>query len=627
MRRALAGAVAAVALMGGSARADVFVPDDPAPRDARCVAADGDVVVATRSDDRGWIVELSEAGGPWRRVAVSGDLPSCPRVAAAADGTAVIGLSTSVLVRSPGGAFGAPVALGMRATEVAAAPGGWAAAVGERMRKRHLVASILAPDGTTSSATLERARVDRRRFEGFLTPRIGLDARGAATVVWTRWEAISGTYVLRTSATADRSTWTAARSLGTGAEPKYNFPTLGQIDVAVAPGGHRLVAWADGRGVHASVDGGPAARLTAQRTAGSPTVSIADDGSALVAYGVRRARVLANDRGTDGLWAAARELAGDDLGPRSYGDRGTPHEVDLASVLAPDGRAVVAWDAGGFEGRRLVAAHGRVGGPWTPAAPVSLATRDAVASSLSLAASGEPRLMWVESVDRGPADRLRGARLVPEGAAPVDRTAPVLATRLPARTPRTRTGRVILRIPITCSEACDARVRLVDPDIGFPLESIVRELPAGVTTIVRLKTPGHVGREMLKSRRARRPRIEVLVTDRAGNLARSARRVRFRIVDRPLLSFLVGPKHDFLMYTRAGDRAVGRVVNSLIRALAAGEIGSFQELHRRYRRGERALVRAGHDDVFDTAARDEIFLALDVPLARKGYSAEALLGS
>jgi hypothetical protein len=517
MRRVSAGAIVAIALMSGSARADVFVPDDPAPRDARCVAADGDVVVATRSDERGrWIVELSEAGGPWRRVAGLRHLPSCPEVAAAADGTAVIGLADRLLVRRPGSAF-TVVALDMRETEVAAAPGGWASAVGERLReslRNDLVATIVAPDGTARSTTLGRARVNRRRLQSCLDPRIGIAANGAATVAWTGWEAITGDYVLRAAATVDGTTWTARR-LGRGAEPKYNFPYLGQADVAVAPRGHTLLAWADGRGVHASVDGGPAARLSARRTAGSPTASIADDGSALVAYGIHRARVLANERGPGGAWGAAHELAGNDLGPASYGDEGTPHEVHLTSVLAPDGRAVVAWESGG----RLVAAAGRVGGPWTPAAPVSLATRDAVASSLGVAASGEPRLLWIETVDRGPADRLRGARLAPEV---LDRTAPILTTRLPARTRRTRTGRVTFRIPVTCSEACDARVRLIDPDVGFPLESVVRELPAGVTTTVRLKTPGHA---------ARRTRLEVLVTDRAGNVARESRRVRFRIVD------------------------------------------------------------------------------------------------
>jgi hypothetical protein len=39
MRRALAGAASAFALMGASARADVFVPDDPAPHDAECASA------------------------------------------------------------------------------------------------------------------------------------------------------------------------------------------------------------------------------------------------------------------------------------------------------------------------------------------------------------------------------------------------------------------------------------------------------------------------------------------------------------------------------------------------------------------------------------------------------------
>jgi hypothetical protein len=622
----MAGAALAFALMGGGARADVFVPDDPAAHDVDCVATAGDVVVATRSDGRRRsIVELSEAGGPWRQVARIADLPACPEAAAASDGTAVIGLADRLLVRRPGGAF-TPVALDMRETKVAAAPGGWAAAVGERVReslRNDLAATIVAPDGTARSTTLERARVNRHRFETFLDPRIGIAANGAATVTWTGWEAITGDYVLRTAATADGTTWTARR-LGRGADPKYNFPYLGQADVAVAPGGHTLLAWADGRGLHVSVDGGAPERLARPRTAGSPTAAIADDGSAVVAYGVASARVLASDRGPGGTWTVPHELAGDRLGPGDGSEPGTPQEVALTSVVAPGGEAVVAW-VGGREGRRLVATSGRPGGPWTTASPVSLITRDAVSPSLGVAASGEPRLMWIETAERGPADRLRAARLLPDDPA-ADRTAPVLTTRLPARTPRTRTGRVVLTIPVGCSEACDARVRLLHRRIGYELVGVVREVPAGGTTTARLRIDRLLANDILRAPSERTPRLEVTVSDRAGNVARQSRLVRFRLAARSLLSFRVGLNHNFLMYSRAGDRAVVRFVNGLITALAGGEIDSFKELRRRYRRGLRAIERR-HDEVTETDPLDEIFTVLEVPLARKGYSVETVMAS
>ena len=126
------------------------------------------------------------------------------------------------------------------------------------------------------------------------------------------------------------------------------------------------------------------------------------------------------------------------------------------------------------------------------------------------------------------------------------------------------------------------------------------------------------------SRRARRPRIEVLATDRAGNVARVARTVRVRIVPRPLISFRVAPDHEFEMFTRAGDRAVARLVNELITALAAKEIDSVRDLRRRYQRGVRAIART-HDEIYDTAVQEEIFIALEVPLARAGYDANSVM--
>jgi hypothetical protein len=116
--------------------------------------------------------------------------------------------------------------------------------------------------------------------------------------------------------------------------------------------------------------------------------------------------------------------------------------------------------------------------------------------------------------------------------------------------------------------------------------------------------------------------LEVLVTDRANNVARERQRVRFRVIERPILSYLVGPNRDFAMFSKAGNRAIGRLVNELIRSAAAREGG----LRRRYRVGIRAIERAYPADDIDTAVKDEMFTALDVPLALAGYDAEAVMG-
>jgi hypothetical protein len=47
-----------------------------------------------------------------------------------------------------------------------------------------------------------------------------------------------------------------------------------------------------------------------------------------------------------------------------------------------------------------------------------------------------------------------------------------------------------------------------------------RELAAGQPSVLRLTTPGFFANALLIERRARRPRLEVLVSDRADNVAR-----------------------------------------------------------------------------------------------------------
>ena len=60
---------------------------------------------------------------------------------------------------------------------------------------------------------------------------------------------------------------------------------------------------------------------------------------------------------------------------------------------------------------------------------------------------------------------------------------------------------------------------------------------------------------------------------------------RRSIVVIALGSFKVGPRHDFAMFSRAGDRAVGRMVNAMIDGLASG--WSYRTLAREYDKSPR----------------------------------------
>jgi hypothetical protein len=79
------------------------------------------------------------------------------------------------------------------------------------------------------------------------------------------------------------------------------------------------------------------------------------------------------------------------------------------------------------------------------------------------------------------------------------------------------------------------------------------------------------------------------------------------------------------MYTRAGDRAVARLVNTLLEGLADRSIRSERALRSRYLAGARALERAGHGEVYDTAVGDEIHRVVWRPFALAGFNAEAVL--
>ncbi len=512
-------------------------------------------------------------------------------MAAAADGTAAIAAGGRLWLRR-GGRFATPVKLGYGVADLAVAPGGWVAAVGGS--EDELLATVVRPDGTAQTT-----RLGRNTDETFLqAPHVGIDAAGAATIAWTR------------NRITEANSVHVVRLEGCVAKPLRDVANANDVDVAVTPGGRTLLAWATYEGLMVSSDGAPAEHPGPETLAGYPRAVIADDGSAVIAY-VASDGVLTLDRAPGGPWVSHRLLK---TGRTLDGIDEIPYDLpSLVATLAPDGRAAVAWPG-------VMAAAGQAGGAWGAPVRQSAVTRQADEPSLSLASTGEPRLLWVETADYMP-PRLRGARLAAD-AVP-DTVAPALTTTLPSRTPRTKTALVTLRVPVTCSEACDASVRLLDRR-GTPFAETVRELVAGkrTTFAVRLDRLGALG--MLASQRARHPRIEVVVTDRAGNVARMSRTVTFRVVDRPLIEFKVAPDHDFAMFTKAGDRAVARLVNDLITGLAHGTTKTERELRRRYVQG-RAAIRRQHDEIDDTEVGDEIFLALFVPCARRGFDPEAVV--
>ena len=371
-----------------------------------------------------------------------------------------------------------------------------------------LVALIVRPDGTSARAVVDRAELIGDVYAG-------IDAAGRVTIAWWRYE-------------RRRSALLMARFSAGEAPVAAEVPGSEQSSVAavaVAPGGGSLIAWATEGGVSVMLDGGaPVALDTASTDVAALSASLSDDGTALVGYLRRREELvdrLAIGRGVAG---SARALVG----------RGAARSVRQRPVAAGahDARAGRSRcrRVGGGGGRRVEGLRRpQPGGAWAPATRLSSITRAAYVTSLAPDAAGVPLVLWAES-ELG----VRGATLAPARA---DVTAPVVTTRFPARVPRTRDARVTLAVRVRCSEACDARLTIPAPDDTnlFDIDvfgDVVQALDPGRTTTLRVRLRSDIAHELVRNPRARRLRMRLVVTDRAGNLVRRGATVRVPVIDK-----------------------------------------------------------------------------------------------
>jgi hypothetical protein len=568
-----------ILLPAAPAKAVVLVPADPAPAPgALCASGARDVIASVQDSHRTtspWrqrfgVLTLRTASGGRRRVGLTA---GCPSVAASADGTAIVGFSVlrrrreglhpRLTIRRPGAGFSAPfvpAAVDPRASvsrvvvpRVAAAHGGWVAAAWmegidvDRADQSRVGAVVVAPDGSLRTATFDVSNRDQYgRGVQISPPVVGIDAAGVATVAWTRYRVATDRYRVHVSEQAVRmarttpgaTAWLPAENLAAGgddplAEQADEEPTNPRVGIAVAAGGRVAIAWttptqvwvAEGQGSERPLPA-PVADIPA---AGSPAVALGNGGAAVVSFlastgppDEREARVLAIDRASPGTWSAPHSL----WAPPARDDRyESDPESPLAVALADDGKAVVTWTASSVEESQAMAATGRAGGPWTSARFVSAATRRlAFPPAAMVDAADHPVALWAELAPEA-RGRLQADRAIDDdAAAPPDRVPPAVAFTTPRRMPLTRSGLVRSRALVTCSEACDVRFRVrVTPD--GELQAAVRSLPAGRRTPITLPLDKRVS-EILRNPYDGGPdRLEVLVTDRAGNVTRRSRHV------------------------------------------------------------------------------------------------------
>jgi hypothetical protein len=605
-----------LALSAAEARADVFVPSEPFPPqrvDAWadvCAQSSGDVAFTGKRRRGGrWSVRVREGAAAWREL---GLVDACPQLQVAADGTAALTAGDigkgQLFVRPPGGTFGAAIQLDGSPT-VAVAPGGWVAAAwvtdrdADREHRFAIKTLVSAPNGATTRQVAERAHFTEANLVSLSQPMLSIATDGATTMVWTQSNLLSESpSTPRIGRATAGGAWTVA-NLPSGAEPRF-ADQLAQL--AGSPNGHTLVTWINSDGVQAMLDAEPYGTIAYASESNGARPVVTDSGAALVTFGEDGGRVFAVEHPAGGGWLTAHQVSG------SLADSGMDGTTALGTI-APDGRAVVAWDGGSIIGHgSLVAAAGRVGGAWSAPVALSSPVRELDGWALDPGPAGEPGLKWTEG-DGYPADTSiqRSARLVADADAPApDRTAPVISTRLRSRLPETSTGELRLRVPLRCSEACVARV-------DFNGSVVVRDLAAGEQTSFAM---GLAGGSLLARPGLRKLRLEVLVADRAGNLTRRSQTVRVRVLRRPLRSFKVAANHNLATCTKAGNRKLVALVNSIIDGLADKSLRNARDIRRAWRTGVGAIERTYPNECLDdTDVREHVFEVLDTPLTLAGY--------
>jgi hypothetical protein len=415
-----------------------------------------------------------------------GRLYACAAVAEAQDGTAVVaggvephaeleGFAIHAAVREPGGAFGAPVALGRGDPDpaVAIGPAGHAVVAWvERSRRREAIVAVRRAPGETFGPP-ETVLAWRPRDYSFSLVELhaGVDAAGRVTLLWRRDTSVSEETRVEAASAAHDAPF-AVQRLATRVE--FPDPVL-----AVAPDGWALAAHEDrGRGGGAIFERAPGApnftrvALRPPRDGDQPVVAIRDGGGALVGWRREtreKIEVAKREQAVARGWAINEIVAFDPFTSRSRLLL-PPADLDdarLRAALAPDGRALLAWS--GAAGRPPLwagSAHavlGRLGGAFEPARRLGGTLRDTDDVAPVFLPDGRAAVAWSDR-----ADRANGRLHLAVEGAPAPDTDPI---RLRLRAPRFQrlTRSQSPRVTAVCSGPCDLRaaINVLDGD-GFP---------------------------------------------------------------------------------------------------------------------------------------------------------------
>lgn len=485
-------AAAAVLILPATASAAPYGELAPLPAGgaATCLRATGAPGELVRSSPTGARLMTVTAAG----IADAGVVPTgvsadeCPQVAARPGGAGVVAQSGSVLwvaTRDPGGAWGAPVRLGERASRAAVAVADDGAAVVAWLEADSgggftVKAARRPAGGGFAAAVALGTGSSGRGFSQQASIRAAMGAGGDAIVLWTQPPIDPATSRVPVQAAIAPAGGAFGPAQRLGETVATSAPAL-----AAAPDGRALAAFWDGRAVQVAERAPGTGFAGARRVASAedpyavtPAVAIGSGGAAVLGWeGLLRQEVRAVSRAGAGAFGAPVTIAAPTAVPglseelltlirmfglASFGPLGAAGLApdrdagNLRAALTADGRALLTLQgAGGSIGPR-VATFPLAGGHLDR---VPLGARVRATSSVAplLLGDGTAAAAWTDN--RGEADgrvhvALEGRPIAVAPAAPRVELGRPRKLVLKARDP--------LALPVRCDAACDVRVDLPD---------------------------------------------------------------------------------------------------------------------------------------------------------------------
>ena len=288
--------------------------------------------------------------------------------------------------------------------QVAVGPDGTAIAVWFRRdgSNSRIQVSTKPATGPWSSPTV-LSPADQDAFD----PQVAIGADGVAVAVWRRWD--GSNYRVQAATRPANGTWSSSSTLSGAGGDAWD------PQVAAGDKGSAVVVWGRSVGRVSQVQAStrakgswssPTTLSTGIGDARDPQVAVGSNGAVVAVWSRADGsayRVQAATRGGKGSWSSPLSLSG----------AGADAE-DPQVAVGSDGSATVVWRGWDGSNERVQAATRSPGGPWSAAAALSTAGRDAHDPQVAVAPSGLVTAVWARW--DGSDDRVQAASRANGGA-------------------------------------------------------------------------------------------------------------------------------------------------------------------------------------------------------------------